>query len=205
MSADMISLLTRARVLPVLTIQDASRAAPLACALSAGGLSVLEITLRTPEALDAIRAIAQNVPDVIVGAGTVLNKRDAEAARGAGARFAVSPGMTPLLLTHQPPLPWLAGVASASDIMAGLEAGLTVFKFFPAESAGGPAALKALSGPFPDVRFCPTGGINTGNIGSYRSLSNVICVGGSWMVDQRAIDAERWDDITNAARAAAAL
>jgi 2-dehydro-3-deoxyphosphogluconate aldolase/(4S)-4-hydroxy-2-oxoglutarate aldolase len=161
--------------------------------------------LRTPQALDAIRAITQAVPDVIVGAGTVLNRRDAEAARGAGARFAVSPGLTPLLLQHQPPLPWLAGVASASDIMAGLDAGLTVFKFFPAESAGGPAALKSFAGPFPDVCFCPTGGINTGNINAYRALSNVICVGGSWMIDQRAIESERWDDITNAARAAVAL
>lgn len=205
MSAELISLLARARILPVLTIHDAARAAPLARALAAGGLPVIEVTLRTPQALDAIRAIAAEAPEVVVGAGTVLSQRDGEAALAAGARFAVSPGLTPALLRDRPPLAWLPGVATASELMAGLEAGLTAFKFFPAESAGGAAALKAFAGPFADARFCPTGGINAATIGAYRALANVVCVGGSWMLEQRAIEQARWDDLTRAARAAAGL
>lgn len=205
MSAELAALLTRARVLPVLTIHNAADAVPLARALSDGGLPVLEVTLRTPAALDAIGAIAREAPGVTVGAGTVLTAAALADAERAGARFAVSPGLTPALLAARRAIPLLPGVATASDIMLGLEAGVSLFKFFPAESAGGAAALASLAAPFADARFVPTGGINAANAHNYRALSSVICIGGSWMVDAAALREKRWDVIGRAAHAAAAI
>ena len=168
-------------------------AAPQAKALVEGGLDILEITLRSPVALDAIRAIAGEVPGAVVGAGTVVNAGQFREAAKAGARFVVSPGLTEEVVhasrTHGVPI--LPGVATASDIMRGLGLGLSTFKFFPAETSGGAPALKALAGPFSQVNFCPTGGISPANIGAYLSLPNVVAVGGSWMVpsDLNAADA----------------
>jgi 2-dehydro-3-deoxyphosphogluconate aldolase/(4S)-4-hydroxy-2-oxoglutarate aldolase len=157
---------------------------PLAKALVEGGLNILEITMRTPAALDAIKAIAAEVKDAIVGAGTVINSDQFAAASNAGAQFVVSPGLTEEVVraSRDFQVPILPGVATASDIMRGLGMGLSTFKFFPAESIGGAPAIKALGGPFPQVRFCPTGGIGAKNLASYLSLPNVICAGGSWMV-----------------------
>ena len=196
------TLLLKARTLPVLVIEDVAHAVPLARALAQGGLSVLEVTLRTPAALQAIAAISREVPEVVVGAGTVLSRRDLAAAMGAGAAFTVSPGITPALLeaVHELQLPFIPGVATASDIMAAREAGLTTLKFFPAEAQGGVAALKALSAPFADVRFCPTGGITAANAAAYRALPSVLCVGGSWMAPQDAIAGGDWGRITELAR-----
>lgn len=194
-------------VIPVLTIERAEDAAPLAKALVAGGLRALEVTLRTAAALDSIEAIAAAVPEAIVGAGTVLNPTDYERAAEAGARFIVSPGLTEPLIAaaRSRPLPFLPGVATASDLMRGLDAGLSRFKFFPAESSGGAPALKALNGPFGEVRFCPTGGISTASAPSYLALPNVLCVGGAWVAPADAIRAGDWGRITALATAASAL
>ena len=194
-------------VIPVIVIEDAAHALPLARALLAGGVEVLEITLRTPAALAAIAAIARDCPQAIVGAGTVRNARDAAAASEAGARFAVSPGFTPAVAAgcHAAGLPLLPGVASASELMQATEAGFTFLKFFPAEAAGGVAMLKAWASPFPDATFCPTGGIGAANAVDYLALANVRCVGGSWIVPAASVAAGDWDAITALARAAAAL
>jgi 2-dehydro-3-deoxyphosphogluconate aldolase/(4S)-4-hydroxy-2-oxoglutarate aldolase len=194
-------------VIPVLTIMRAAEAVPLARALLAGGVGVLEVTLRTSEALAAIEAIAREVPDAIVGAGTVLNPADLDRAKSAGARFIVTPGLTEPLLeaTVASALPFLPGVATASELMRGMDAGLDHFKFFPAEAAGGPAMLKALHGPFADCRFCPTGGITADNAGAYLALPNVVCVGGGWLAPMDAIAGGDWALITGLARAASAL
>jgi 2-dehydro-3-deoxyphosphogluconate aldolase/(4S)-4-hydroxy-2-oxoglutarate aldolase len=205
MSDALSAWLSRTRVLPVLTVREPASAPDLARALTAGGLTVLEVTLRTPGALAAITAMRQAAPEAIIAAGTVLTPDDLKAAAGAGAHFAVSPGMTPALLDADRAIPWLPGAATASEVMLGLGAGLTLFKFFPAESAGGAAALAHFAGPFPHARFCPTGGLNPASIAGYLRLSNVICVGGSWMIDSQAVAAGRWADITAAARAAASL
>ena len=196
-----------APVIPVLTIARASDALPLARALVAGGLRALEVTLRTPAALDAIALIAREVPDAVVGAGTVLNPGDWDRAEKAGARFIVSPGLTAPLITvaAQSPLAYLPGIATASDLMRGLDAGLGHFKFFPAETSGGAPALKALHGPFADVRFCPTGGISAKTAPDYLALPNVICVGGAWVAPTGAIEAGDWDLITDLARTASKL
>jgi len=201
------AIMDAAPVMAVVTVESAAAAVDLSRALVAGGCSLIEITMRTPVALDAIRAVAADVPDAIVGAGTVTNGGDFERAVEAGSRFAVSPGATPALLraAKDGPIPFLPGIASASDLMAGLDEGYRRFKFFPAEAAGGIAALKALGGPFPDVRFCPTGGINLANAGDYLALRNVACVGGSWVAPAKLIADARWDDITELARGAAAL
>lgn len=201
------ALMRTSPVIPVLTIERIEDAAPLARALVAGGLPVLEVTLRTPAAIDAISLMADAVPQAIVGAGTVLNPRDYERAAQAGARFIVSPGLTePLAAAAKArPLPFLPGVATATDIMRGLDAGLTRFKFFPAETSGGAAALKALLGPFGDCRFCPTGGISAASAPAYLALPNVLCVGGAWVAPSDAIRAGDWDRITTLARAAASL
>lgn len=195
-------LLTKARTLPVLVIEDVDHAVPLARALAAGGLTVLEITLRTPAALGAIAAIARDCPDVVVGAGTILSPDDIEAAHQAGATFGVSPGATPRLLAAARAWgrPFYPGTATASDIMAAREAGFTALKFFPAEANGGAPALKSLAAPLADVRFCPTGGITPANIGQYRALPQVLCVGGSWMAPADAIATGDWDRITTLAR-----
>lgn len=205
MSKDISSLLSLSPVIPVLTIARAEDAVPLAQALVEGGLPVLEVTLRTEAALDAISAIARSVPGAVTGAGTVLAAADLRNAREAGAKFAVSPGLTERLLSEASTFPLLPGVATASDIMRGREFGLRHFKFFPAESSGGTAALKAFAGPFSDVRFCPTGGITAQTAPSYLALKNVMCVGGSWMVPQHLVDVRNWSEITKLARAASQL
>lgn len=200
----MIRLMRGAVVIPVLTIHRASDAVPLARALAAGGLTVLEVTLRTPAALEAIRLIAANVADATVGAGTVLTTADRDRAADAGAAFAVSPGLTPNLLTPHD-LPLLPGVATASEVMLGLEAGVTAFKFFPAMPMGGATLLKAWAGPFPQATFCPTGGIDADNAADLLALSNVACVGGAWVAPASLVDAGRWDAITALAEQAVAL
>ena len=190
---DFKASLRATRLVPVIVIKDLAHAVPLARALVSGGLNILEVTLRTPAALDAIAAIAREVPDAIVGAGTVINARQFEQAAQAGSRFVVSPGLTEEVVHagREHDVPILPGIATASDIMRGLALGLDTFKFFPAETSGGAPAIKALGGPFPQVQFCPTGGVSPRNLASYLSLPNVICAGGSWMVpsDLNAADA----------------
>jgi 2-dehydro-3-deoxyphosphogluconate aldolase / (4S)-4-hydroxy-2-oxoglutarate aldolase len=194
-------------VIPVVVIEDAGVAEPLARTLLAGGLRTVEITLRTPAGLDAIRAIARNVPEMVVGAGTVLNDADLDAAIEAGARYALSPGATPRLLkaARKRDTPFIPGVATSGEIMRGLDLGYTCFKFFPAEQLGGPAALKAQAGPLPAARFCPTGGITLDNARAYLALGNVFCVGGSWIAPADKIKAGDWGGIETLAREAAAL
>jgi 2-dehydro-3-deoxyphosphogluconate aldolase/(4S)-4-hydroxy-2-oxoglutarate aldolase len=191
-------------VIPVLTIARAEDAVPLAQALTEGGLKVLEITLRTEAALGAVEAIARAVPHAVAGAGTVMTADDLKRARDAGAQFAVSPGLTEKL-ARDVALPLLPGVATASEIMRGRELGFDRFKFFPAESSGGVAALKAFAGPFADIRFCPTGGITAKIAPDYLALANVMCVGGSWMAPPSMIEARDWKGIAKLARAAAGL
>jgi 2-dehydro-3-deoxyphosphogluconate aldolase/(4S)-4-hydroxy-2-oxoglutarate aldolase len=204
---DVSELMGLAPVIPVLTIEHADQAVPLARALVGGGLRALEVTLRTPAALEAIRRIVGEVPEAVVGAGTVLNGRDFEQALEAGARFIVSPGLTRALVdaADGAPAPLLPGVATASELMRGLDAGYGCFKFFPAETSGGAAALKALHGPFATARFCPTGGVNAANAPAYLALPNVACVGGAWVAPKEAIEAGQWSAIAALAKAAAAL
>lgn len=194
-------------VIPVLVIDRLADAAPLARALTAGGLFAIEVTLRTACALEAIAVIAAEVPEAVVGAGTVLNGGQFDQAIRAGARFVVSPGLTDGLIAAaaQSPVPLLPGVANASDLMRGLDAGLTHFKFFPAETSGGAAAIKALGGPFGDVRFCPTGGVTLAKASTYLALPNVLCVGGAWVCPADVIAAGDWATVTGLAREAAAL
>jgi 2-dehydro-3-deoxyphosphogluconate aldolase/(4S)-4-hydroxy-2-oxoglutarate aldolase len=196
-------IMRTAPVIPVLVIEDAPHARPIAEALVAGGLPVLEVTLRTSAALDVIREMAA-VPGAIVGAGTVLNPHQLDQACGAGARFIVSPGLTDPLAraAQQRGIPFLPGIANAGDIMRGLDLGLDRFKFFPAEASGGRRALGALAGPFGSVRFCPTGGIAADTAPGWLSEPHVLCVGGSWLVPKGAPDLPA---ITAAARAAAAF
>lgn len=196
-----------APVIPVYTPAGAAEAVQVARALQRGGLAVIEVTLRTPAALDAIRAIAAEVPDMTVAAGTVLDAAQLAAARQAGARFAVSPGATPRLLAaaRAEGLPLLPGVATASELMAGLEAGLDTFKFFPAVPAGGVPMLQALAGPFPQARFCPTGGITPASALGFLAQSNVLCIGGSWLTPKNRLVAADWPAIEHLARATAAL
>ncbi|MCC0805386.1 bifunctional 4-hydroxy-2-oxoglutarate aldolase/2-dehydro-3-deoxy-phosphogluconate aldolase [Methylobacterium sp. W2] len=177
------ALMRSVPVIPVLVIEDAAHAEPIARALVDGGLTALEVTLRTPAALEVIRIMAQ-VDGAVVGAGTVLNERDLDAAMEAGAQFIVSPGLTDPLTKAaiDRGIPFLPGVANAADIMRGLDHGLDRFKFFPAEAAGGIKALKALTGPFGQVRFCPTGGITEATAPDWLKLAQVLCVGGSWVV-----------------------
>lgn len=200
------ALCQMAPVIPVLVIEDVAHALPLAQALVAGGLPVLEITLRTDCALAAIAAMA-GVEGAVVGAGTVLNPQHMEAAAHAGARFAVSPGATPDLIDaariHDMPL--LPGAQTCSEVMALLEQGYTVQKFFPAESIGGASALKSIGGPLPQVTFCPTGGISAARAPDYLSLSNVVCVGGSWVAPKDMMIRGDWQAITELARAASQL
>jgi 2-dehydro-3-deoxyphosphogluconate aldolase/(4S)-4-hydroxy-2-oxoglutarate aldolase len=194
-------------VLPVVVLEDAEDAVPLAHALVAGGLTAIEVTLRTPAALDAIRAIAHSVPDAVVGAGTLLTPEHVAAARAAGARFLVSPGWTDRLLDAMrgSGLPFLPGVSTASEALGLLERGVTAMKFFPAEAAGGTAYLRSLASPLPQARFCPTGGIDADRAPDYLALPNVGCVGGTWMVPKPALRARDWDQVTALARKAAAL
>lgn len=201
------SILALAPVVPVVIIDDVTHAVPMARALVAGGIPAIEVTLRTDAALDAIRAIANEVDGACVGAGTVLTAAQLEAARQAGARFAVSPGGSPKLLdaADQSELPLLPGAASASEAMTLLERGYALQKFFPASAAGGPALLKALSSPLPAIRFCPTGGITMQNAAEYLSLPNVVCVGGSWLTPRELLRAGDWAAIETLAREANGL
>ncbi|MGW2592710.1 bifunctional 4-hydroxy-2-oxoglutarate aldolase/2-dehydro-3-deoxy-phosphogluconate aldolase [Streptomyces sp. NPDC001515] len=201
------SVLDLAPVVPVVVLEDAADAVPLARALVAGGLPAIEVTLRTPAALDAIRAISEGVPDAVVGAGTVIAPRQVADTAAAGARFLVSPGWTDTLLDAMKAsgLPFLPGVSTTSEVVALLERGVTEMKFFPAEAAGGTAYLKALSAPLPQARFCPTGGISLASAPRYLALPNVGCVGGSWMVPGDAVAARDWSRVEKLAAEAAAL
>jgi 2-dehydro-3-deoxyphosphogluconate aldolase/(4S)-4-hydroxy-2-oxoglutarate aldolase len=205
-SKSLDTLLSRTPVLPVVTIDDASNAVPLARALVRGGINAIEVTLRTTEALEAINLIATQLPDMLVGAGTVLSPRDLQACTAAGAVFAVSPGATPALLNsaHSAPIPLLPGISTTSDIMAGIEHGFEFFKFFPASACGGVEALKAFAGPFAQLRFCPTGGITLQTAPSYLALKNVVCIGGSWITPTAAIQKGDWQTIERLAREAVA-
>ena len=200
-------VLTAAPVVPVLTIEDASTAVPLARALVKGGLPAIEITLRTVAALDAVKAVAAEVEGAFAGAGTVLDAAQLKQAEAAGAIFAVSPGAGPGLLdaAADSPVPLLPGAATASEAMTLSERGYGILKFFPAEPAGGIAYLKSLAAPLPGIRFCPTGGVSLQNAPDYLRLANVICVGGSWVAPQDAIAAGDWRRIEQLARQAAGL
>ena len=202
-----LQVMQDAPVIPVIVLNDVAHAVPLARALVAGGIRMLEVTLRTAQALPCIEAIARAVPEAVVGAGTVRNRSDAQAAAMAGARFAVSPGYTAALgqACRDLALPLLPGVATGSEIMMAQEDGLTELKFFPAMQVGGPALLKAWSGPFFDVRFCPTGGVTLQNAPEFLALPNVVCVGGSWLVPPDALAQGDWARITELARATLAL
>ncbi|MFI6372169.1 bifunctional 4-hydroxy-2-oxoglutarate aldolase/2-dehydro-3-deoxy-phosphogluconate aldolase [Streptomyces sp. NPDC050546] len=201
------SVLDLAPVIPVVVIEDASDAVPLARALVAGGLPAIEVTLRTPAAPAAIREIAGQVPGAVVGAGTVISPGQVEESVAAGARFLVSPGWTELLLDamRASGVPFLPGVSTTSEVVALLEREVREMKFFPAEAAGGTAYLKSLAGPLPQARFCPTGGIGPASAPDYLALPNVGCVGGSWMLPQDAIAARDWGRVEELARAAAGL
>ncbi|MFF9404166.1 bifunctional 4-hydroxy-2-oxoglutarate aldolase/2-dehydro-3-deoxy-phosphogluconate aldolase [Streptomyces anandii] len=202
-----VSPLGLAPVLPVVVLHDAADAVPLARALVAGGLPAIEVTLRTPAALDGVRAIAGEVPDAVVGVGTVIRPEQVAASVDAGARFLVSPGWTDALLTAMAAsgVPYLPGVSTTSEVVALLERGVREMKFFPAQAAGGTAYLKSLAGPLPQARFCPTGGIGPDTAPDYLSLPNVGCVGGSWMVPADALAGRDWGRVERLARAAAGL
>jgi len=202
-----LQVMQDAPVIPVIVLNDVAHAVPMARALLAGGIRMLEVTLRTPQALACIEAIAKAVPEAVVGAGTLRSKADAQAAANAGARFAVSPGYTSALgsACRDLDLPLLPGVATGGEIMAAQEDGFSALKFFPALQAGGSAMLKAWSGPFFDVKFCPTGGISLQNATEFLALPNVLCVGGSWLVPADAMAQGDWARITNLAREAVAL
>ncbi|MHC6228250.1 bifunctional 4-hydroxy-2-oxoglutarate aldolase/2-dehydro-3-deoxy-phosphogluconate aldolase [Arthrobacter sp. MMS24-T111] len=205
--ADASGVLRVSPVIPVVTIDDPQDAVPLARALVDGGVKIIELTLRTDSALTSLKLIAEEVPDILVGAGTILTPEQADAAVQAGAAFLVSPGVTPALLTHMLSLnvPVLPGVATVGEVMAVLEAGLDAMKFFPAGPAGGPSYLAAIGAPIPHVQFCPTGGISLSTAPDYLKLPNVACVGGSWLTPADAVEAKDWDRITSLAGGAAAL
>jgi len=193
-------------VVPVLVIKKLEHAVPLARALLAGGIRVLEVTLRTPVALDVIAKIAKEVPEALIGAGTVNNREQLRQVEAAGARFALSPGMTPDLLDAgiHSSIALIPGIATTSELMQGIDLGYSHFKFFPAEAAGGTRAVKSIGGPFPDVVFCPTGGISLDNYRDYLALTNVSCVGGSWLAPEDAMETGDWSRITELAQQAVA-
>ena len=205
-SAEIERILKLSPVMPVVVLEDAELAPELARAFLRGGIRVVEITLRTRAALAAIEAVARQVPEIAVGAGTVLSVEDLRAAADAGATFAISPGTTPALLSAaaSASIPYLPAVATASDLMQAMDAGHHCFKFFPAGPAGGTAMLKAFAGPFPQARFCPTGGITQDSVKSYLDLSNVLCAGGSWLSPADALAARDWKRIEALASRAAA-
>jgi 2-dehydro-3-deoxyphosphogluconate aldolase/(4S)-4-hydroxy-2-oxoglutarate aldolase len=192
------ALFEQATIIPVLTIERLEDAVPLARALVAGGVRTLEITLRTPVAIESAKAIMAHVPEAVVGIGTILNADDLARAEGIGARFGISPGATPDLLkaAAASALPFAPGIATASELMLGLSHGFNLVKFFPAEQSGGIKALRALAGPFPDVRFCPTGGIGEANAASWLAEPNVVAVGGSWLCPAADIRSGNWAGIT---------
>ena len=195
---ELAALFAQATIIPVLTIERLEDAVPLAKALVAGGVRTLEITLRTPVAIESAKAIMAHVPDAVVGIGTILNADDLARAEGIGARFGISPGATPDLLkaAAASALPFAPGIATASELMLALSHGFNLVKFFPAEQSGGIKALRALAGPFPDVRFCPTGGIAEANAVSWLGEPNVVAVGGSWLCPAADIRSGNWAGIT---------
>jgi 2-dehydro-3-deoxyphosphogluconate aldolase/(4S)-4-hydroxy-2-oxoglutarate aldolase len=205
--ADATSVLHVSPVIPVVTIADPQHAVPVAKALVEGGVRIIELTLRTGNALESLKRIANEVPDILVGAGTILTPAQADDAVAAGAQFLVSPGVTPSLLDHmlQLNVPVLPGVATVGEVLAVLEHGLTAMKFFPAGPAGGPEYLAAIGAPIPAVQFCPTGGISLASAPDYLALPNVTCVGGSWLTPRAAVEDEDWAQITRLAQGAAAL
>ena len=201
------SILDRVPVIPVVVIDDLAHAIPLARALADGGLPVIEVTLRTPVALEAIRTIREQVPEILVGAGTILSAANANDAAGAGSQFLVSPGATPRLIEamRATGLPILPGTSTVSEVLAALEQGLTELKFFPAESSGGAAYLAAVAAVAPQARFCPTGGITPESASSYLRLPNVACVGGSWIAPLKDLHAGNWEQISKRAAVAASF
>ena len=201
------SVLDVVPVMPVVVVDDLADAVPLGRALVAGGLPAIELTLRTPVALDAIAAISAEVPEILVGAGTILTAGQAKEAQDAGAGFLVSPGATPALLEGMAAtgLPFLPGTSTVSEVLAVLELGFTEMKFFPAEASGGTAWLSSLASPVPAARFCPTGGITAATAASYLALPNVGCVGGSWLTPADVVRRGDWAEVERRARAAAAL
>lgn len=200
-------ILSAGAVIPVMAVDDLSTAVDLAHALVEGGIPTLEITLRTPVGVDAIRLIAKEVPNAIVGAGTVVNPEQLKAVEDAGAVFAISPGLHETLAkaSRQSGIPLIPGVATPGEIQLALEHGIDTLKLFPAEVVGGKAMLKALYGPYPDIRFCPTGGITLESAPQYLALPNVLCVGGSWLTPKDAVQNQDWAAITRLAKEAAAL
>jgi 2-dehydro-3-deoxyphosphogluconate aldolase/(4S)-4-hydroxy-2-oxoglutarate aldolase len=204
-TADIATVLARSPVMPVATLEDAGVAVEYARALLRGGIRCLEVTLRTDAALAAIEAIARAEPEMAVGAGTILEPAQLGSAARAGATFAVSPGATAALYAAHSPIPWLPAIATASELMLGLDAGHRCFKFFPAAAAGGPAMLAALYGPFPLARFCPTGGIAAADAARWLALPNVLCVGGSWLAPSDALRSRDWPRIETLARQSAVL
>ncbi|MGV3741920.1 MAG: bifunctional 4-hydroxy-2-oxoglutarate aldolase/2-dehydro-3-deoxy-phosphogluconate aldolase [Burkholderiaceae bacterium] len=204
---NLIEIMHASPVIPVIAIEKLEDAVPLAKALVAGGIRVLEVTLRTPHGLPAIRAIAQEVPDAILGVGTLTQPEELGAAREAGAIFGVSPGLTPRLIeaSRSSGLPLLPGVMTPSEVMIAREAGFRQLKLFPAMQAGGIGMLNAIAGPLPDVLFCPTGGVSHENAPQFLACKNVACVGGSWLCPKELMEAGGWDQITALARAASTL
>ncbi len=207
MTVDIKDIMQTSPVVPVMVIESLDDAVPLAKALVEGGLKVLEITLRTEPALEAIRAIKEAVPDAIVGAGTIINVETLQASIDAGAEFIVTPGSTPAIIDAAlaAGIPILPGVNTPSEAMVLLEKGITAMKFFPAEAAGGIPMLKAIAGPLPQIQFCPTGGVSPVNAPDYLALNNVACVGGSWMAPAELVTAGEWEEIKKRAAEAAAL
>ena len=203
----MRNLLASNPVIPVITLDRVEDAVPLAEALVAGGLKVLEVTLRTEAAIEGIKQIIKHVPGAIVGTGTVCNEQQIKLSEDIGCQFMISPGATDKLLqaAQKSSIPFLPGISSVSELMRGLEYGHRDFKFFPAEAAGGVPVLKAMAGPFSDVKFCPTGGIGLHNVLAYLALPNVLCVGGSWIAQPKLIQAKNWAEIEKLAREAVAL
>ncbi|MFT6778847.1 MAG: 2-dehydro-3-deoxyphosphogluconate aldolase/(4S)-4-hydroxy-2-oxoglutarate aldolase [Paraglaciecola sp.] len=193
-------------VVPVLVIKDVEHAVPLAKALIAGGIRVLEVTLRTEAAIEVIAKIAKEVPEAIIGAGTVTNRAQLQQVIDAGAKFAISPGLTSDLLKagNEGSIALIPGISSISELMTAIDHGYTHLKFFPAEASGGVKALKAIGGPFPDIKFCPTGGISPSNYNDYLALPSVCCAGGSWLAPEDAMINGEWDKITELAKQAVA-
>ncbi len=198
---DIEEIISRAPVMPVLVIHELAHAVPLARALVEGGLGVLEVTLRTPIAMDAVAAIAKALPDTVVGIGTLTRPEQFSQAAEVGAQFAVSPGLTQVLLnaSAESEMPYLPGVFTPSEMMTARDIGFEYLKLFPAEQAGGPGMLKALAGPFPELKFCPTGGVSKENYRDYLALDNVASVGGQWLAPPELIAAADWETITQLA------
>ncbi|AWB67816.1 keto-deoxy-phosphogluconate aldolase [Saccharobesus litoralis] len=199
-----LDILKQGTVVPVLVFKKLEHALPVSEALLEGGVKVLEVTLRTECALDAIKLLSEKLPEAVTGAGTIISGEQYKAVEAAGGQFGISPGLTPALLqtANQGSMPLIPGIATISEMMTGIEHGLDCFKFFPAEAAGGVPMLKSIAGPCPQITFCPTGGINPANYQNYLKLPNVACVGGSWLVPQDAVEAGDWKKITEIAKAA---